>query len=92
MQNWNPDKIVYSVDVRQQLHLRQVFLISQMAGWTKKADGTETELTHAHNGFISLKDGAMSTRKGRIIKLDDLLDEAEKRASDIILQKRDDIQ
>ena len=86
MENWSPEKIIYSVDVRQQLHLRQVFIIAKKAGWL-----WSTELTHAHNGFISLKDGAMSTRKGRIIKLDDLLDEAEKRASAIILEKRDDI-
>jgi arginyl-tRNA synthetase len=33
----------------------------------------------------------MSTRKGRIIKLDALLDEAESRAEKIILEKRDDI-
>jgi len=33
----------------------------------------------------------MSTRKGKIIKLEALLDEAEKRATDIIQEKRDDI-
>ena len=33
----------------------------------------------------------MSTRKGRIIKLDKLLDEAEEKAKKIILEKRDDI-
>jgi arginyl-tRNA synthetase len=33
----------------------------------------------------------MSSRSGRIIKLDKLLDEAEERAKKIILEKRDDI-
>jgi len=33
----------------------------------------------------------MSTRKGRIIKLDKLLDESQSRAEKIILEKRDDI-
>jgi hypothetical protein len=33
----------------------------------------------------------MSTRKGRIIKLDVLLDESEIRAEKIIIKKRDDI-
>jgi len=28
---WNPSKIIYSVDVRQQLHLRQAFAIAKMA-------------------------------------------------------------
>lgn len=87
MWNWAPKKIVYFVDVRQQLHLRQAFEISKLAHWV----GDDTELTHAHNGFISLKDGAMSTRTGKIIKLEKLLNEAESRAKKIILEKRDDI-
>ncbi|NDK09517.1 arginine--tRNA ligase [Candidatus Gracilibacteria bacterium] len=87
MQNWNPSKIIYFVDVRQQLHFKQAFAISRLAGWLKE----ETEITHAHNGFVSLKDGAMSTRKGKIIKLEKLLDEGESKAKEIILQKRDDI-
>lgn len=86
MDNWNPEKIVYFVDSRQQLHLKQAFQIAKDAWWVDK-----TELFHAFNWFISLKDGAMSTRKGRIIKLDALLDEAELRAENIILDKRDDI-
>jgi arginyl-tRNA synthetase len=88
MDNWNPKKILYFVDVRQQLHLKQAFVISKMAGWI---NASTTEITHAHNGFISLKDGAMSTRKGKIIKLEKLLDEAEKKAAEIIQAKRDDI-
>lgn len=87
MDNWNPKKILYFVDVRQQLHLKQCFLISQMAEWISP----HTELTHALNGFISLKDGAMSTRKGKIIKLEALLHEWNSRAKQIILEKRDDI-
>jgi len=86
VQNWNPEKIVYFVDSRQQLHLKQAFTIAKLAWWIK-----ETELFHAANWFISLKDWAMSTRKWRIIKLDKLLDEAEDRAKKIILEKRDDI-
>ncbi len=87
MENWNPEKIIYFVDVRQQLHLKQVFTISKMAWWIHD----NTELFHAANWFISLKDGAMSTRKWRIIKLEALLDESEDRAKKIIQEKRDDI-
>jgi len=87
MDNWDPKKIVYFVDVRQQLHLRQVFIIAKKAWWLKE----DTELFHAYNWFISLKDWAMSTRKGRIIKLNALLDEAVVRSKNIIQEKRDDI-
>ncbi|MDD2907487.1 MAG: arginine--tRNA ligase [Candidatus Gracilibacteria bacterium] len=85
--NWNPEKIVYFVDVRQQLHFKQAFEIAKNAGWLG-----ESELFHAYNGFISGKEGAFSTRKGNIIKLGDLLDEAESRAKKIILEKRDDLE
>lgn len=88
MDNWSPEKILYFVDVRQQLHLKQAFTISKIAGWINE---NTTELTHAYNGFISLKDGAMSTRKWKIIKLEKLLDESEKRAWDIIREKRNDV-
>jgi hypothetical protein len=39
------------VDIRQELHLKQVFDIARRAGWVD-----EIELFHAGNGFISLKD------------------------------------
>ena len=84
--NWNPEKIIYFVDVRQQLHLKQAFIIAEKAWWINK-----TELIHAFNWFISLKDWAMSSRTWRIIKLDKLLDEAEERAEKIILNKWNDI-
>ena len=87
MSNWNPEKIIYCTDVRQQLHFKQAFYIWRKAGWV----WDETELFHAYNWFISLKDGAMSTRKGKIIRLGDLLDESEKRARELILTKRDDL-
>jgi arginyl-tRNA synthetase len=101
--NWNLEKIIYFVDSRQQLHLRQAFEIAKKANWLSthsvspkvwevEQNQKEVELFHAYNGFIALKDWAMSTRKGRIIKLDSLLDEAESRAKKIILEKRDDIQ
>lgn len=85
--NWDIERIIYFVDARQQLHLKQVFEISKMAEWV---DGN-IELTHAYNGFISLKDGAMSTRKWKVIFLEQLLNEAQQRAKKIILEKRDDI-
>lgn len=96
IQNWNPEKIIYFVDVRQQLHLKQAFTISKMAGWIYNcqpeinSEWQCTELFHAYNWFISLKDWAMSTRKWRIIKLEALLDEAQDRAKKIIVEKRQD--
>ena len=86
IENWNPERIIYFVDVRQQLHFKQAFEIAKQAWWL-----WDTYLSHAHNGFISLKEWAMSTRKWRIIKLSKLLDEAHERAKNIIVDKRGDL-
>ena len=39
---WNPRKIIYSVDLRQQLHFRQCFEVCRRAGWID-----DVELFHA---------------------------------------------
>jgi arginyl-tRNA synthetase len=79
---WNPSKIIYCVDVRQQLHLRQAIWIA------RKAWGLENiELFHAFNGFIKLKEGAMSTRHGTVIFLEDLITEGEERTSKLLAEK-----
>ena len=46
-----------------------------------------TELLHAANGFVSLPEGAMSTRHGRIIPLHDLLSEGVKRIDSVLESK-----
>ncbi|MDP2103507.1 MAG: arginine--tRNA ligase, partial [Candidatus Gracilibacteria bacterium] len=85
LDNWKPSKIIYCIDVRQQLHLRQAFNIAHRA-WDQ--DGLDTtELFHAYNGFIKLKEGAMSTRKGTVIFLKDLIEEGYKRTEDILKSK-----
>ena len=84
--SWKPEKIIYFVDLRQSLHLKQAFEISNLAWWL-----WNTKLVHAWNGFVKLKDGAMSSRKWKIIKLQALLDEATSRAKNIIQEKRQNI-
>ncbi len=102
MTNWNPEKIIYHVDVRQELHFKQAFEISKNAWWLnppvindipliKWELKGDCKLFFAWNGFISLKDGAMSSRKWNIIKLEDLLDEAVERAKKILKEKREDL-
>jgi arginyl-tRNA synthetase len=44
VQNFNPEKIIYFVDSRQQLHLKQVFEISKKSSWIEKE-----KLFHAYN-------------------------------------------
>jgi arginyl-tRNA synthetase len=87
---WNPEHIIYCVDVRQELHFRQLFEVTQL--WIEKSDwgkklATIPKYTHAKNGFIKLKDGAMSTRSGNIIRLQSLIDEGISRV-DALLGKK----
>ncbi len=80
LKNWSPSRIVYFVDNRQALHFRQLFATATKT-WL---DGKNTELTHAGNGFVSLPDGAMSTRHGRVIFLKDLIGESFDRVKKIL--------
>jgi len=70
---WSPVRMIYVTGGPQQLHFRQVFETSRRMGVT-------TDMEHVWFGMMSLPEGAFSTRKGNVILLDDLLDEAESRA------------
>ncbi|MGD9781718.1 MAG: arginine--tRNA ligase [Kiritimatiellia bacterium] len=76
---FHPDGILYVTDERQQLHFRQFFALAKKAG-------AQTPLRHIWFGLMRLPEGLLSTRKGTAIKLDLLLDEAEKRALDLVKQ------
>lgn len=69
-------RIINEVGMEQSLYFKQLFETEYMLGWF--APG---ERVHVAHGLYVFKDGKMSTRKGNIIWLEDLLDEAEKRAS-----------
>jgi len=75
-------KNIYVVDVRQAHHFRQVFRVSELLGFEGAG-----ESVHAAFGFMTLPEGAMSTRKGTAISLDAVLDEAEERARAVIAEK-----
>jgi len=70
---WAPIQVVYVTDMRQQLHFQQLFATAAKMGF-------DTDLRHVWFGMMSLPEGAMATRKGNVIRLVDLLDEAEGRA------------
>ncbi len=76
---WDPDLLVYEIGADQKLHMRQLFKTVEMLGWKD-----ESSFMHVAHGMYRLKDGAMSTRKGKTIHLEDVLNEAVSRAEDII--------
>jgi arginyl-tRNA synthetase len=79
-ERWHPARMVYVTDMRQQRHFQQFFELAQRLGVT-------TELIHTWFGMLTLPEGAMSTRKGNVIRLVDLLDEAVRRARAVVEQK-----
>ena len=82
--NYNLNKAVYVTDDRQTSHFKQVFRISERLGW--KAD-----FDHVTFGVMTFNGQILSTRAGNSIKLDDLLNEAEKRAYEIVNEKNPDL-
>jgi arginyl-tRNA synthetase len=75
------------VDGRQELHFRQLFAIVRAMGYAK-----EVELVHIPFGIITTPDGQpLSTRKGNMVYLESLLDEAVSRARAVVDQKNPEL-
>jgi len=81
IKTWHPQKILYVVDIAQKLHFQQVFETGRMLGIS------QNQAEHIPFGRMSMKDGNMSTRKGNIVLLNDVIDEAEKRAKELLKAK-----
>lgn len=79
-ENYNVNKIIYLTDERQQDHFKQFFKITEMLGWN-------IEKVHIWFGIMRFADGVFSTRKGNVIRLEQLLDEGKKKALEIIEEK-----
>jgi arginyl-tRNA synthetase len=79
-ENYDLNKIIYVTDERQQDHFKQFFKITDMLGW-------EVEKDHVWFGIMRFADGIFSTRKGNVIRLEQLLDESKKKAFEIVEEK-----
>ncbi len=70
MQDWNPDKILYVTDKRQNLHFEQVFRAARKSGIVS----AETQLEHVGHGTMNGKDGKpFKTRDGGVLRLEQLI-------------------
>lgn len=77
------EKQIYVVDNRQSHTLNQTFKILELLGIIQSPD----EAVHIAYGFLSLPDGAMSTRKGTVIGANELITKAKEQALAIIEEK-----
>ncbi len=74
---WDPDKIIYEVGAEQSFYFKQVFAAAKLLGLVKK----NVELVHTAHGLYLAEDGKkFATRKGKTIKLEEVLAEAVNRA------------
>ena len=70
MQDWNPDKMLYVTDKRQNLHFEQVFRAAHKSGIVSDT----TELEHVGHGTMNGKDGKpFKTRDGGVLRLEQLI-------------------
>lgn len=81
------DKCIYVVGTPQALHFKQVFKTLELAGkeWAK-------DCVHVGFGLVKFPDGGMSTRKGKVILLDDLLNEAIAKTLEVINEKNPELE
>jgi arginyl-tRNA synthetase len=84
---WAPREIVYVTDGRQQLHFTQVFEAWKAWRAQRGLSADSVALRHSWFGTLKLPHGSMSTRKGNVIRLVDLLDEAVSRARAVVDEK-----
>jgi len=80
---WQPDLFVYEVGSDQNLHLKQVFAVAVKLGY-----GELDKFVHVSHGLIRLEGGKMSTRKGKTVHLEKILEESIKKASKIIISSK----
>ncbi len=77
-----PDLFIYEIGVDQTLHMKQLFHTVEKMGWAKKE-----KFVHVGHGMFRLKEGKFSTRKGRTVHLEDVLNLAKEKAEEIISNK-----
>ncbi len=85
-EKYQVDRSIYVIDVRQSFYMQQAFKILELWGF-KQAD----KCYHLGYGFVSLPEGAMSARKGRIVLFKEVADEAVRRVLSVIAEKNPDM-
>lgn len=78
-------KCLYVVAYQQNLHFKQLFHVLKLMDFAGADD-----MEHVAFGMVSMEDGSMSTRKGHVVWLQEVLDKAVEKARAIIEEKNPD--
>ena len=81
-QTYDFHKCLYVVAYQQNLHFKQIFKVLELMDFAGKDD-----MEHIAFGMVSMEDGSMSTRQGRVVWLKEVLDKAVEKARAIIEEK-----
>ncbi len=81
-QTYDFAKCLYVVAYQQNLHFMQLFKVLELMGmpWAR-------DMVHVAYGMVSLEDGAMSTRKGKVVWLEDVISRSIEKAASILAEK-----
>lgn len=79
LKEFDPYRVIYVTDVAQELHFRQVFRVIE-----KYDPSTSGKFDHVRFGRLSFEDIQMSSRKGNIVPLEEVLDRAKHKVLEII--------
>ena len=86
LKKYKPEKIIYVVGSEQKLHFQQLFKVLELAGFDKD------KFIHVDFGLFRFPEGKMSTRKGQVIFLEEVLNKAIDLAKKIIEEKNPTLQ
>lgn len=79
------EKCIYVVGSQQSLHFQQLFKVLELMGF-------EGNMVHTPFGMVSLEEGTMSTRKGRVVFLEDVLKQAIEKTKETMISKNPNAQ
>lgn len=81
------DKNLYVVATQQNLHFDQLFAILKLMGYDFYKD-----CKHVSFGMVSLKDQTLSTRKGQVVFLEDVLNNAIEKTKEVMESRHTEIE
>ena len=86
-ENYDFYKNIYVVATQQNLHFQQLFKILELMGYD-----WANQCVHVPFGMVRLEEGTMSTRHGRVVFLEDVLNGASEKTREIIEEKNPNIE
>jgi len=84
IQSLKAERLIYITDARQSQHFAMIFKTGEMAGWLTD----QVRVEHVPFGSVLGEDGKpFKTRSGEVVRLVELIDEAERRAKAVMTEK-----